>query len=236
MPNTEKKKKTCFIITPIGGSETAIRRKIDGIINEVIEPVLNELGYKVVVSHRINDSGSVTNAIIKGVYESELVIANLTGNNPNVMYEVALRHASAKPIIHVTEDISNLPFDINDQRTIPYTDDIAGAYQLKEDLKNMIEGIDFNKPATNPITLALEKKNLVNIPASASRDFGEMLFQLHDDMNQLKKEISTIKERESKGEYTKYFNVPTLRGRIDASEIKLDSIVDTSMIQPIKIE
>lgn len=226
MPNTEKKKKTCFIITPIGGSGTTIRRKIDGIINEVIEPVLNELGFCVEVSHRINDSGSVTNTIIKKVYESDLVIANLTGNNPNVMYEVALRHASAKPIIHITEDISNLPFDINDQRTIEYADDMAGAYQLKSDLIAMIDAIEFNKFALNPVTIALEKKNLVNVPASASKDFEDLLFQLHDDMNQLKKEISNVKERENRAEHSKYVMKPTLKGIVSASDIKLDSSLD----------
>ena len=194
MANTKDSKKKCFIITPIGGNGSAIRRKIDGIIDEVIEPVLNEFDYEMRVSHRINDSGSVTNTIIRDVYESDLVIANLTGNNPNVMYEVALRHASAKPIIHITENISDLPFDINDQRTIPYTDDMAGAFQLKEDLKIMIQNINFSEPALNPITLALEKKNLVNIPESASKDFEDMLFQLTDDMKQLRKEVTYIKE------------------------------------------
>lgn len=186
--------KTCFIITPIGANGSPIRRKIDGVIEEVIEPVLSKLGYEVIVSHKISESGSMTNAIIKGVYESDLVIANLTGNNPNVMYEVALRHASAKPIIHITENITELPFDINDQRTIQYTDDMAGACQLKEDLKRMIQHIKFDEPVVNPVTLALEKKNLVNIPESASKDFGDMLFQLHDDMKQIKKEMSSIKD------------------------------------------
>lgn len=185
--------KSCFIITPIGANGSAIRRKIDGVIDEVIEPVLTELGYELIVSHRISDSGLMTNKIIKGVYESDLVIANLTGNNPNVMYEVALRHASAKPIIHITENIGELPFDINDQRTIEYMDDMAGAFKLKDDLKMMINNIRLDEAVENPVTCALEKRNLVNIPeGTSSKDFSETLLQLHDDMKQLKKEISLI--------------------------------------------
>ena len=236
MPNAEKKKGTCFIITPIGGSGTPTRRKIDGIINEVIEPVLSEIGYRVEVSHRINDSGSVTNAIIKKVYESELVIANLTGNNPNVMYEVALRHASAKPIIHITESISDLPFDINDQRTIEYTDDMAGAFQLKSDLQAMIEGIEVNVLVSNPVTVALEKKNLVNIPDSASKDFGDMLFLLHDDMMQLKKDLAVVKERDNRVEYTKTKKQPILAVGHNPSESKLssDNLLDDDFWQIVK--
>lgn len=193
MPNTNDKK-TCFIITPIGSTGSAIRRKTDGIIEEVIEPILDELGYKIVVSHRIDESGSVTNAIIRGVYESDLVIANLTGNNPNVMYEVALRHASAKPIIHIAENVTDLPFDINDQRTIEYTDDMAGACKLKDDLKKQIQNIRYDEIVENPVTHALEKKNLVNIPETASKDLSDMLYQMLDNVKQIKNEMKVVKE------------------------------------------
>lgn len=188
----EKKERTCFIITPIGECGSAIRRKIDGLIDEVITPVLDEFGFEIAVSHRINESGSVTNSIIRNIYESDLVIANLTNNNPNVMYEVAIRHASAKPIIHITENIATLPFDINDQRTIEYVDDIAGAIKLKNDLRSMIEGVDYENLSANPITDALEKKNLINIPKERSQDLGEMIFQLQDDMKSLKRSVAVI--------------------------------------------
>lgn len=193
MENTKDKRKTCFIVTPIGGNGSSIRRKIDGIIDEVIQPVLDEFDYEMLVSHRICDSGSVTNAIISKVYESDLVIANLTGNNPNVMYEVALRHASAKPIIHITENIGDLPFDINDQRTIPYTDDMAGAVLLKQELRNMIKSINFEELAVNPVTLALGKRNLVNLPESVNKDFAEVFMQILDEVKMLSKEVAMLK-------------------------------------------
>lgn len=192
-----KDKKTCFIITPIGNVGSTIRRKTDGIIEEVIEPILNELNYEVVVSHRIDESGSVTNAIIRGVYESDLVIANLTGNNPNVMYEVALRHASAKPIIHISEKVSELPFDINDQRTIEYTDDMAGACQLKDDLRKKIQSIKYDEMVENPITAALTKKNLVNIPKEDFVDIADLLTNMQDEMQSIRREMSSLKTKKS---------------------------------------
>lgn len=192
-----KDKKTCFIITPIGNVGSTIRRKTDGIIEEVIEPILNELNYEVVVSHRIDESGSVTNAIIRGVYESDLVIANLTGNNPNVMYEVALRHASAKPIIHISEKVSELPFDINDQRTIEYTDDMAGACQLKDDLRKKIQSIKYDEMVENPITAALAKKNLVNIPKEDFVDIADLLTNMQDEMQSIRREMSSLKTKKS---------------------------------------
>lgn len=184
--NTNKK---CFVITPIGPANSSIRRKIDGLIDEVIEPVMKELGYEVEVSHRISESGTMTAAIINRVYNSDLVIANLTGNNPNVMYEVALRHASAKPIIHITENVAELPFDVNDQRTIQYADDMFGAMELKETLKKMVMGIDFSILSNNPVTDALGKRDVVNVPQEQKVDLADMLSGIMNELNEVKMEI-----------------------------------------------
>ncbi len=184
--NTNKK---CFVITPIGPANSPIRRKIDGLIDEVIEPVMKELGYEVEVSHRISESGTMTAAIIKRVYNSDLVIANLTGNNPNVMYEVALRHASAKPIIHITENVAELPFDVNDQRTIQYADDMFGAMELKETLKKMVKSIDFDILSNNPVTDALGRRDVVNVPQEQKVDLADMLSGIMSELNEVKMEI-----------------------------------------------
>lgn len=50
--------------------------------------------------------------------DDALVVADLTGSNPNVMYELAIRHAAAKHAIQITS--SRLPFDIQGMRTIPF--------------------------------------------------------------------------------------------------------------------
>ena len=83
-------KKRCFIITPIGNDNDSIRRHIDGIIDAAIKPAL-EPDYEVVAAHKITETGTITKQIIKEIYQDELAIANLTGNNPNVMYELAVR-------------------------------------------------------------------------------------------------------------------------------------------------
>lgn len=196
MPNSNKKK-TCFIITPIGKINSAIRRKIDGLISEVISPVMNELDYEIEVSHKISESGLMTKAIIQRVYNSDLVIANLTGNNPNVMYEVALRHASAKPIIHITEDIHDLPFDISNQRTIEYIDDMSGAQELKDNLRKMVQGIKLDDVVDNPITSALEKRKIINIPSGNSVDAETILVNILDEMQTIKRNFFMLRGNDS---------------------------------------
>jgi hypothetical protein len=60
----------------------------------------------------------ITNQVIYYIVDSPLVIADLTGNNPNVYYELALRHSFKKPIIQIKEESERLAFDIVGMRTI----------------------------------------------------------------------------------------------------------------------
>lgn len=154
----EDKTKTCFIITPIGDENTIIRRHIDGMIDGVISPVLECKGYKMEVAHRISSPGSINKQVISKIYSSDLVIANLTDLNANVMYELAFRHATRKPVIMIMEKgEKQLPFDVNNERTIFYKNDFQGAVDLKDRILNAIDAIESDyKDVDNPIYTALE--------------------------------------------------------------------------------
>ncbi len=143
MQNKENKE-SCFIITPIGDDLAPIRRHIDGIIDAVIEPALGDK-YKIVVAHRISEPGSITKQIIREIYTSKLVIANLTDRNPNVMYELAFRHSLGKPVIMIAEKGTPLPSDIIMERTIFYQNDAKGVLELRKCIQKAEEDIDFSK-------------------------------------------------------------------------------------------
>ena len=103
-------------------------------------------------AYEINVSGMINTQIINRIIDDDLVIANLTGNNPNVMYELCLRHVVAKPIIHICENGTSLPFDIKGNRTIFYANDMLGVEELKKNLEGFVEEIDFNVECKdNPI-------------------------------------------------------------------------------------
>lgn len=161
--NIENGKK-CFIITPIGSSDSSIRRSADGLINTVLRPLLEEdFGFEdIVAAHEINASGSINNQIMKRVIYDDLVIANLTGVNPNVMYEIAVRHSSLKPIIHICEKGTKLPFDIVDQRTLFYENDMQGVVELRLALANMVrETLRDDNFFDNPVYNATQSKILI---------------------------------------------------------------------------
>lgn len=162
MPATAtKEKKTCFVITPIGDANSDIRRHIDGIIDEAIEPALGDK-YKIEAAHRKHEIGSINDKVIKNVYEANLVIANLTTTNPNVMYELAIRHSFGKPAIVIAEEGTKLPFDVVDENTIFYRNDPTGANELKQKLVEYEKLIDLEKKAYGPVYKVISKIPLYN--------------------------------------------------------------------------
>jgi len=154
--------KTCFVITPIGGDNTDIRREADGIIDEVLIPVLEEeLGFTVEVAHRVDASGSITKQVIQSVIESDFAICNLATLNPNVMYELALRHAARKPVVTIAPHGTSLPFDISDDRVVFYKNDIAGANQLKTDLLPKTIAAMSDETPDNPVYRAIKSEKVI---------------------------------------------------------------------------
>lgn len=142
--------RNCFIITPIGPANSEIRRMADGVILSAIRPIVEKMGFNVITPHEMSDPGSIEHRIIHHILNSELVIANLTGLNPNVMYELAVRHSFGKPVVCIAEKSTILPFDINSQRVILYTNDMYGVSELCETLPNFINDA-LNKDPLNPI-------------------------------------------------------------------------------------
>lgn len=132
------KEKKCFVITPIGEKNSIINRKARGVIEAVIKPILLELDFQPNIPYEKSEPGIITENIIGDILSNELVIANLTGLNPNVMYELAIRHSINKPIVCIAEKTTQLPFDIKTNRVVFYDDDMFEINGMKEELKKSI--------------------------------------------------------------------------------------------------
>jgi hypothetical protein len=118
--NTEKPKKTCFVIAPIGAAGTETRKRSDKVLRHIFRSALEEK-YIVTRADEIDEAGMITSQILRAVQDSHLVVADLTETNANVLYELAVRHMIEKPVIHLIEPrLSKIPFDIAGFRTIEF--------------------------------------------------------------------------------------------------------------------
>lgn len=195
--NENEQGKKCFIITPIGNENSDIFRKAKGVIENVVKPVLNTYGFDdIKPAYEINISGMINTQIINRIVNDDLVVVNLTGNNPNVMYELAIRHAIAKPIIHICEKGTVLPFDIKDSRTIFFENDMLGAEELKKSFCDFLNQIDYQyEYKDNPIYNACRLGYILKESKNTEKETEiQLLVDILNGVMELKKKskISTI--------------------------------------------
>ncbi len=180
--------KKCFVVTPIGGEGSEIRRSADGLIDTVIEPVCEKLGLEMYVAHRISTPGSITTQVLEHLLNDELVIANLTTLNPNVMYELAVRHSARFPVVSLAHEGTDLPFDISDERTLFFRDDMAGVTKLIPELERMASDAISDTEPDNPVYRAA--KGVVMKTVKPDSDHLQYLLSKFDSLERmLSKEI-----------------------------------------------
>lgn len=163
--------KKCFVISPIGDDGSETRRAIDGLLEAVLSPVLLKLGFQVIAPHNIDKPGSITKQIIEHLLEDDLVIANLTLLNPNVLYELAVRHAKRLPVVSLAEKGTKLPFDIADERTIYFVNDYAGAEALKVQLEVTVTSAMADEVPDNPIYRAAKASVMQEVERTNIEDY-----------------------------------------------------------------
>jgi len=109
---------TCFYISPIGEDASEHRIHADLFLGSLVEPALEEFHLKVIRADKIGKPGMITAQILEYILKSKLVVADLSFHNPNVFYELSLRHASRLPTVQVIRKCDKLPFDLDQFRTI----------------------------------------------------------------------------------------------------------------------
>jgi hypothetical protein len=104
---------TCFVVMPFHSLfETEYER--------VIRPAIEEAGLECVRGDEIYTEQAIVQDIWKSIRQSRVVVAELSGRNPNVMYEIGLAHAIGKPIVLITRNQEDVPFDLRALRYIYY--------------------------------------------------------------------------------------------------------------------
>ena len=110
----------CFVVSPIGEEGSDTRRTADTVFVQLISPIAENHELSCVRADHIRSPGLITAQVLKHLNEAALVIADLTGLNANVFYELAFRHTTGKPVIILSPRGQRLPFDLADSRAVIY--------------------------------------------------------------------------------------------------------------------
>jgi hypothetical protein len=109
----KKKKNICFVISPFGGWN-------DRYYSEIYMPAVRDAGLEPRRADDLYRPSAIVHDIWNYVKNSRVMLADLTGKNPNVFYGLGLAHATGKPVVLLTQEIDDVPFDLRALRVIEY--------------------------------------------------------------------------------------------------------------------
>jgi hypothetical protein len=112
------------------------------IYNEIIKPVVERFGLTCIRADDLYGSKAIIEDIWRLVNEAKIIIADVTGKNPNVFYEIGLAHAVGKEVIIISQTIEDVPFDLRHLRCFIYQDTVAGFRRLESQLQQALTTIE----------------------------------------------------------------------------------------------
>ena len=149
--------------------------EFESVYEDLIFPALSEAGFITTRADQFNTQQSVMQDIIQSIGRSALIIADLTGGNPNVYYELGIAHGLRRQVILMTQEIESLPFDLRSYRVIEYSLHLRDARRASARLRELAAGVrDGTALFGNPVSDFLDPK-LFSSRALRSDEDGAML-------------------------------------------------------------
>jgi hypothetical protein len=193
--------KICFVIAPIGDPDSDTRKRSDQVLKHVIRPAATFCGYKAIRADEIDKPGLITSQVIQHVVTDPLVVADLTERNPNVFYELAIRHALRKPLVQIIRKGDSIPFDVAGTRTI-YVDhrDLDNVEAAKNEIIDQIKALDKEPTAIEtPISVSLDLQLLRQSEKPEERSLADLVAAVVDLRTSLGKVEARIGTKEQEG-------------------------------------
>lgn len=176
----------CFVISPIGNDGSEARKRAEQVFKYIIAPVCGEMEFEPIRVDKLNQSDVITQTIIDYLVKSELVIADITGHNPNAFYEMGFRASTGKPIIHLRGKNERIPFDIAGIRAFDYDlSDLDSVEEVKTRLIKTIGALSFDIQSNQGNEECVGIREINNDVSQ----LVSILYEIQDEISRLKNEI-----------------------------------------------
>jgi len=184
-------KKKCFVIMPFSKAYSLTKEQWTETFEHKIKPAVEESGFGYKCERYELRRANITKAILEELKSAHLVIADLTSKNPNVLWELGVRHTLSKRTIFIAQDKKFLPSDLKDYPIIlyKYKQTPAEVDKFKREIKDKLEDIeaDPEKP-DSPVADFLGNKNidiLAYEKAANLRKLDALLSELSFNINEI---------------------------------------------------
>jgi len=124
----------CFVLMPF-------RPSFNRLYQEKIKPAIEASGFRCLRADDLFSPTPILEDIWVHICKSRVVIADVTSRNPNVFYEIGIAHIVGRPVIIITQDKSDIPFDISQFRYFLYSDDTRGWETLSRNIASALRSL-----------------------------------------------------------------------------------------------
>lgn len=131
-PPTQDSGPNIFVLMPLA---TEMR----SIYNDHIKRVAERLGKSIARADDFFSASAIIDDIWNAINGAEVIIADCTGQNPNVFYEIGVAHTLGKPVITISRTLDDIPFDVAHRRAISYETTTNGMVHFEETLARTLE-------------------------------------------------------------------------------------------------
>jgi hypothetical protein len=197
-------RRTCYVIAPIGEKGSTIRKRSDQVLKHLISPALSGFDYDIRRSDKDSEPGEIPGQIIDQMASAELVVADLTEHNPNVFYELAVRHVAAKPLVQIIQAGQDIPFDVGQMRTVYFN--LADPDELEDARNELVKHVDALQNVSEietPVKASLRLKQALESSDPATAGNAEILAALQA----MRHDIERV--RTNQGRYSNSSFVPS---------------------------
>lgn len=203
-----KTDKICFVIMGFGEKkdpETNRTINLDETYKKIIRPAVESCGVKCVRADEITESGIIDRSMYALLYRADIVIADISTDNPNAVYELGIRHALKHySTIIIKEGKSKIPFDFGHNRIMHYEHlgseiSSAEAKRGSRELKKLIETILANPVVDSPLYTYIPK---ISQPILSDEDLAEIIGELKNNENTIYALTEKAKECMTRGDFT----------------------------------
>ncbi len=179
----------CFVISPFGGWHDEYHR-------EIFCEAINAVGLEPARADDLFTSTNIVHDIWHLVSKSRVMLADLTGKNPNVFYELGLAHAARKPVLLLAQSMDDVPFDLRALRVITYdVEHPAWGDVLRDAItQGLKETLESPERSVLPTFLLEDPKAQPRVTEDERR-----LLTIEQQLNSLAREVRAAPVPESRG-------------------------------------
>lgn len=195
-------KKKCFVIMPFSETDSLVEEKWTEIFEHITKPAVEESGLGYECKRYGLGRANIVKDILEDLNRAQVVVADLTDNNPNVLWELGVRHTLKRRTILISQDKKFIPSDLKDYPVTSYDQTKPGFDRFKDEIKKKLENIEAEPDKSDsPVADFLQLKNIDIFAYDKSANLKKLdalLSELSFNMEKSDKILNQIKETQEK--------------------------------------